>query len=187
MPEATEVKAEPSTGLSDDDLRVWNELWTSVHNDHYACFYEEAVAEFLVARWRLVDTVTKFSTTLTASGSTIAAWVIWKGATGQGIWVVLAGTAAIMALIHQTLGISDRIKEDTLIYSTFQQLRLDLETLKKKMRLKLHDSLTAYLSDYMDITGKFGKAHALKRPDFFLTLGREKKIQADINTRLGLT
>jgi hypothetical protein len=38
----------------------------------------------------------------------------------------------------------------------------------------------------MDITSKFGKAHALKRPDFFLTVKQEERIQGDINKRLGL-
>ncbi len=85
-----------------------------------------------------------------------------------------------------SLGISDRIKEDTLIFSIFQQLRLDLEIMKKKMRLRQNETLTAYLNDYREITSKFGKAYALKRPDFFLTLKREKMIQADINKRLGL-
>lgn len=85
-----------------------------------------------------------------------------------------------------SLGISDRIKEDTLIFSTFQQLRLDLEMLKKKMRLRGNETLTAYLNDYYDITNKYGKAYALKRPDFFLTVSRERIIQADINKRLGM-
>jgi len=153
MSEAVEVKAEPATGLSQDDLRVWNELWAQVHSDHYFCVYEEAVAEFLVARWRLVDTISKFLTALTASGSTVAAWAIWKGAAGQGAWAILAGISAMFALVHMSLGISDGIKEDTLIYSTFQQLRLDLETLKKKMWLKTHDSITDYRNDYIDISG----------------------------------
>jgi len=85
-----------------------------------------------------------------------------------------------------SLGISDRIKEDTLIFSTFQQLRLDLEIFKKKMRLRQHDSLTAYMNEYMDVSSKFGKAYALKRPDFFLTHKHEVRIQADVNKRLGL-
>ncbi len=173
--------------LSADDLRIWSELWTLVYNDHYACYYEEAVADHLVARWRLFVTVAKFLTTLTASGSAVAAWSIWASSnSGQSSWAIISGLAAIIALVHMSLGISDRIKEDTLIYATFQQLRLDLEIFKKKMRLRQNETLTAYLNDYRDITGKFGKAYALKRPDFFLTLSQEQRIQSDINKRLGV-
>src|SRR6267142_2609978 len=186
MPETSEVKAEASSELSQDDVRVWNELWVSAYNDHYACVYEESVAEFLVARWRLVDTVAKFCTALTTGGSTVAAWAFWNTSVGHRVWAIVSGVAAVIALVHMSLGITERIKEDTLIYATFQQLRRDLEILKKKMRLKQSDSLTVYLNDYLDITAKFGKAYALKRPDFFLTVKREKIIQADINTRLGL-
>ena len=183
FPETTEVKSE----LSTDDLRIWAELWAAVHTDHYACYYEEAVAEHLVSRWRLLDTITKFLTALTASGSTVAAWSVWTSPTGgHASWAILSGLAAVISLVHMSLGISDRIKEDTLIFSIFQQLRLDLEIMKKKMRLRQNETLTAYLNDYRDITSKFGKAYALKRPDFFLTLKREKMIQTDINTRLGL-
>jgi len=181
--ESVEVKSE----LSADDLRIWDELWTSVHTDHYACCYEEAVADYLVSRWRLLDTITKFLTALTTSGSTVAAWSVWSSTTtGNASWAIMSGVAAVIALVHMSLGISDRIKEDTLIFSTFLQLRFDLEIFKKKMRLRQNETLTAYLNDYLDITSKFGKAYSLKRPDFFLTLNREKIIQADINKRLGL-
>jgi hypothetical protein len=173
--------------LSADDLRKWAELWGFVNSDHYACFYEESVAEFLVSRWRLLDTVTKFLTAVAASGSTVAAWAVWSSSdSGKKTWAITSGLTAILALLHMSLGISDRIKEDTLIFSTFQQLRLDLEIMKKKMRLGQHKTLAEYLNDYMNITSKFGKAYALKRPDFFLTRTREEKIQADINKRLGM-
>ena len=179
--------AESSSELSEDDLRIWDELWTSVHNDHYGCYYEELVAEYLVSRWRLLDTVTKFLTALTASGSTVAAWSVWTNSSGGGAsWAILSGVAAIIALIHMSLSVSDRIKEDTLIFSTFQQLRLDLENLKKKMTLDRDETLTAFLKDYLDVTSKFGKSYALKRPDFFLSVKREKRIQDDLNKRLGL-
>jgi hypothetical protein len=180
---------EPTEGseLSDDDVAIWDELWATVYTDHYACLYQEATAEFLVSRWRLLDTVGRFLTAATASGSSVAAWAIWASSgKGEASWAIIAGLAAVFALIHMSLGISDRIKEDTLIFSTFQQLRLDLEILQKKMRLRQHETLAAYLTDYMDITSKFGKAYALKRPDFFLTRRREEKIQADVNKRLGL-
>ena len=173
--------------LTQDDLRIWDELWATVHSDHYACYYEECVAEFLVSRWRLLDTITKFVTALTASGSAVAGWAIWSDPTlGKAVWAILSGLAAITALVHMSLGISDRIKEDTLIFSTFQQLRLDLENFKKKMRLRQHETLKAYIADYLEVASKFGKAYALKRPDFFLTLKQERRIQEDINNRLGL-
>jgi hypothetical protein len=182
---AVEVTDEKSE-LSADDIRKWRELWVFVNADHYACFYEEAVADYLVSRWRLLDTLSKFLTAFSASGSTVAAWAVWSSSdSGKAAWAVASGLTAIIALVHMSLGISDRIKEDTLIFSTFQQLRLDLEIMKKKMRLG-NKGLTDYLNDYMDITSKFGKAYSLKRPDFFLTRKREEKIQADINKRLGM-
>src|SRR2546430_844104 len=132
----SDSRSESSTELSEDDLRIWDELWTSVHNDHYGCYYEELLAEYLVSRWRFFDTITKFLTALTASGSTVAAWSVWtNSSTTAAAWAILSGVAAVIALIHMSLAVSDRIKEDTLIFATFQQLRLDLEILKKKMTL----------------------------------------------------
>ena len=172
--------------IDDADKVVWAELWSSAHNYHYACFYEEMTANFLVGRWRLVDTVSKFLTTLTASGSAVAAWAVWADASfGAMIWAIVSGVAALLALVHTSLGISDRIKEDTLIYSNFQQLRLDLEQFKINMLIRSSDSLSDYKKQYQDIFAKFGKAYALKRPDFFITKEREEIIQADLNKRLG--
>ena len=173
--------------LSPDDVRKWEELWGFVNSDHYACFYEEAVAEFLVSRWRLVDTIFKFLMSASASGSTIAGWAIWSGSNvGKTAWTIASGLTALIALIHTSLGISDRIREDTLIFATFQQLRLDLEIMKRKMRLGQRQTLSEYLMDYMDVSSKFQKAFSLKRPDFLLSYGRAVKIQADVNKRLGL-
>jgi len=66
-----------------------------------------------------------------------------QAALGQASSAILSGVAAVISLVHMSLGISDRIKEDTLIFSIFQQLRLDLEIMKKKMRLRHNETLTA--------------------------------------------
>lgn len=169
-----------------EDQPIWDELWTSAHRDHYACFYEELTSEFLVGRWRSIDTLSKFLTAATASGSAVAAWTFWaKSETGAAIWATMSGIAALLTLVHTSLGISDRIKEDTLIFATFQQLRLELERFKLEMRIRCHDSLAVYKKEYMQIFSKFEKAHSFKRPDFFVTKRREKQIQEDLNTRLG--
>jgi hypothetical protein len=177
---------EKNDRIDEADIKVWDELWASAHLYHYQCYYEELTAEFLVGRWRLVDTVTKFLTTITASTSAIAAWAVWVSSSFNAIiWAIISGAAALLSILHISLGISDRIKEDTLIYSTFLQLRIDLEQFKVNMRIKSHDSLSVYKKEYMDILSKFGKANALKRPDFFITEKREKLIQADLNKRMG--
>src|SRR5437899_12688920 len=93
--ETTEVKSE----LSTDDLRIWAELWAAVHTDHYACYYEEAVAEHLVSRWRLLDTLTKFLTALTASGSPVDAFPLWSSSTGgQVTRAIMTRVTAVISL-----------------------------------------------------------------------------------------
>src|SRR5260221_3626159 len=112
----------PASELSEDDKRIWIQLWNTVHNDHYACYYEDLTAESLVGRWRLVDTLTKFATALTASGSSVAAWALWATSkTGSITWAILSGLAALIALVHTSFSISDRMKDDTLIFATFVQ------------------------------------------------------------------
>ena len=178
-----EAKKEP---LGADDIEVWNELWNAAHDVHYRCYFEELCAEFLVSRWRLIDSVSKFLTAATASTSAIAAWTIWLTSTTTEVsWAIISGIAALLALIHSSLGITERIKEDTLVFATFQQLRLDLETFQLKMKIREYDKLSQCKSDYLDIRAKFGKCHALKRPDFILTQKHEADIQEQLNKSLG--
>ncbi|HKS36495.1 MAG TPA: hypothetical protein VJW76_04855, partial [Verrucomicrobiae bacterium] len=152
--------SDTTTELDAEDVRVWNELWDTVHSDYYACYYEEQCANYLGSLWRMIDTLTRFLSTLTASGSAVAAWTFWaNNQAGATMWVVISGVAAIIALLHTSVGISDRIKEDTLIYSTFQQIRFDLESFKKKMRLHVHEKLSSYVAEYLEISSKFAKAH----------------------------
>ncbi|MCA3060739.1 MAG: hypothetical protein ING69_18115 [Rhodocyclaceae bacterium] len=172
--------------LTSDDLQIWADLWTAVHDAHYNCAYEELCSSFLVSRWRKIDTFSKFLTTSTASGSALAAWTIWtSSAEGAGVWAGVSGVAALFAVVHTSLGISERIKDDTLIYSTFQQLRIDLENFKIKMQLRNYDSLTQYRAEYLDIVGKFGKSWAPKRPDFTLSEARRRLLQQQLNKTLG--
>jgi len=172
--------------LSASDTEVWGQLWAAAHDVHYKCYFEEACAEFLVSRWRLIDSASKFLTAVTASTSSVAAWSLWStSASSSMFWAIISGAAALLAIINSSIGVTDRIKEDTLVFSTFQQLRLDLEAFQLRMVIQQYDSLSQYKVDYLDIRAKFGKAYAMKRPDFILTRARQQVIQQQLNKSLG--
>jgi hypothetical protein len=174
--------------LSESDKETWNQLWTNLHQSHYSAFFDELYAESNVRSWRAFDTISRLLQLLSASGSAIAGWALWKQEGYRDLWFFLAGAAAIIALIHSVLNVTEKVKEDTLVFSEFKKLRLELERLKSKMQMKISDSLSDYKKEYFAILERFGTASALKRPDSLLSFlfgKRSERIQAELNRILG--
>ena len=171
--------------LTESDKATWSQLWDNLHQTHYLAFFDELYAESTVRSWRAFDTGSRFMQLLTASGSAIAGWALWKQDGYKELWIYLAGASAIIALVHTVLNVSEKVKEDTQVYCEFKKLRLQLELLKSKMQIKLYDSLSEYKRDYFAILDQFGTASALKKPDSFLFKNRPEKIQAELNKKLG--
>jgi hypothetical protein len=65
------------TELSQDDIKVWNEIWKNVYETHYGAFYEELCAEHALKVWRRYDALFKALQLATASGSAVAGWSLW--------------------------------------------------------------------------------------------------------------
>jgi hypothetical protein len=163
--------------LSESDKETWNQLWANLHQSHYSAFFDELYAESTVRSWRAFDAASRFLQLLTASSSAIAGWALWQQEGYRDLWIFLAGAAAVIAL-----------KDDTIVFSEFKKLRLELERLKSKMQMKAYDGLSDYKKEYFAILERFGTASALKKPDSILSFlfgKRSEKIQSELNRILG--
>jgi hypothetical protein len=175
----------PDTELDAEDIKVWNEIWNDLHKTHYVAFYEELCAEHSVRVWRRVETVVKALQMATASGSAIAGWALWTQEGLRTVWVCVAGIAAIASLVHVCFNISDKIKEDTLVYSRFKYIRLQAERLCRHMKIRAYERLSDYKRDYMDLVKEHDAASASRTPDFLLRQKTEETIQKKLNKIIG--
>lgn len=171
--------------IDQNDLQAWNEIWNSAHEMKYECFFQELCSEWLVNRWKAIDSITKFLITFTASGSAISGWVLWNYSVLSELWAVLAGCAAVLSIIHSSFNITTRIEEATLQYSQFKSLRMNLDSFQIKMKIKAFEKLEDYKSEIMSITQEYGKIHTNVKPDFILIDFFKKRIIIKLNKLIG--
>jgi hypothetical protein len=73
---------------------------------------------------------------LFASGSAISAWNVWRTASGQSAWAILAGLATVAAYLKPILRHAERAKTATSLHTGFKGLHLELEDLWRDLKLK---------------------------------------------------
>lgn len=173
------------TELGADDIEVWNQIWDNLYETHYRSFYEELCAEHSLKVWQRFDAIFKILQITTASGSAIAGWSLWQKEGFRSIWMVLAGLTVLLSFVHERLNIGDKIKEDSLTYSKFKNIRVQCERLNSHMKIKAYERLSDYKRDYMELRSEYDNASVGKRPDFLLRKKTEEKIQAHLNKIIG--
>ena len=79
-----------------------DELWNSTYETYYDTFYEEIAADYLIIRWMKINDITNILIALTASGSLVSGWLLWSTPAGKTLWGIVAGVAAILAIINKS-------------------------------------------------------------------------------------
>ncbi len=168
-----------------DDSR--DQLWNATFETYYDCFYHEITADKIVSKWQWLDEISKILIAATASGSAVSGWVLWNTPTFKPIWLAIAGVGAVLAIIHTTLSVPNRLKEWGDSKREFANLRIGLETLKYRMAIN-----SEFLVD--DLTGEFLKyresySHAIGTlgDDILRTRRLENSAQNDLDKKLGIT
>jgi len=82
-----------------------DEIWVASFDTLYDALYAEAVADKLIDRWQGVDQVTRALVAITASGSAVSGWALWSKPQFQSTWLIDSGVAALLAILHATLGV----------------------------------------------------------------------------------
>jgi hypothetical protein len=113
-------------------------LWRASFDTYFDSFFEEFLAAAMISRWSTVDDITKVLVAVTASGSAISGWAVWNHPSTKVIWGICSGLAALLSVVHSSLGISTRIKSHAEDQRRFSSLRADLETFRYKMQFQEH-------------------------------------------------
>lgn len=112
-----------------------DELWEATFKTYYDAYYIELLEDALIARWQVVDEVTKVLVALTAGGSAVSGWALWTQPHFKTIWAILAGIAALLAIVHSALAVPGRISDHAEAKRRFASLRIGLETFCYRMRV----------------------------------------------------
>lgn len=159
-------------------------LWEAAYRAYYDVYYSELLATTLVRRWQVLDDVTRVLVALTTSASAVAGWALWKEEGFRVIWSVLAGSGAVLAIVHATLSVPRRVKDWLDAETRARTLRIDLETVREKMRINPQFDIKAIEKSVMACRDKYRDMSRVPLHDLLLNSRLENKVQDALNARL---
>lgn len=159
-------------------------LWDATFRAYYDVYYSEIVATKLIARWQIVDDTTKVLVAVTASTSAVAGWALWQQPEFKTAWTLIAGLGALLSLTNAALSVPRRLKDWMETGSHFLSLRIDLETLREKMRLNSQFDTELLTEELLACRKRYAEGKAREPHDFLLTSGLANQAQRELNVSL---
>lgn len=137
-----------------------------------------------MARWLTLDHVTRIASAVTASGSAIAGWALWKNPELTWLWPVLTGLSAILALVSETLGVKTKLRDSSACMRAFSSLRIELETFRYRMKIDPNFSVSVFGKDFLNLRKRYMDECGRTKDDILRTRNLQIKCQADLDRRL---
>jgi hypothetical protein len=162
-----------------EDLR--DRLWKSAYYLWYNSSYNAELASRMVDRLKTIDDVTKVLVALTASGSAVAGWNLWSKSGFDLGWAALAGTGAVLAIVHGSLGIPARLKDWLEAKKDFLGLRSTVDALRSKMTNHPDFDPAEIEKLIADSAARFGEYEGRIPSDFFATARLKSQCQENID------
>ena len=161
-----------------------DQLWEKAFESYYDTYYEEVLAGAILRRWIWVDTATKVLVAVTASSSAVAGWAMWSQPGPKELWLFLAGTAALLSIIHASLGVAERVKNWDDIARSFFDVRVQLENFRNRMCVNPEFSVETYLCRLEDLRRLYAETVGRAPDDILQTSALERTCQTNVNARL---
>jgi hypothetical protein len=153
-----EIEAENRESLRQSALETYREA-----------YFSEIEAGILISRWQKVDEFTKIFAALFSSGSAVAGWIVWSQPGWKQTWLLLAGAASILSIIHVALKVSDRVKDWSDTKGHFVRLRTELETFLYHMKVNSACPVEELASRFDGLRTRFGEGIDRKKVDLLNT------------------
>jgi hypothetical protein len=161
-----------------------DELWRASFESFYDSTYGEAMAKNLIDRWQKVDEITRALVAITASTSAVSGWALWSKPEFHGGRLVISGIAALLAILHASLGVPGRIKDHAEDKRRFLSLRSDLETFRYEMRINPNFDVNEFSKRFLEFRKRYSDAAQAVKNDIAATRPLAKATQGEVNQRL---
>ena len=158
--------------------------WTLSFETYYTAYYQELASQALVARWERIDVVTALLVAATASGSTLAGWALWSDAGWKVVWVGIAAVATVASIVHGSLRVPSRLKEQEELRREFCGLRVDLDTFRQFLRVPEPATPDHVRENYERLRQRLGALWGRARPDIAYTHRLRGSVQQQLNNIL---
>jgi hypothetical protein len=163
-----------------------DELWNSSWETYYSSYFYEIYISKAVSRWKLFDLLTKIIVAITATGSAVAGWSLWAEGGYKDIWAILAGTAALLSIIHAVTQVQSILETLTELRSSFSSLRVALESYRQQLSIFPEFDVTEKNNEFLKNREKYEQLIAKFSGDILLTQKLAEKAQDELNIKLGV-
>ena len=160
-------------------------LWQTSLETFYRVAYAESLMSSALQKWKPIDSVVKSLVTVTTIASVMVGWMSWGSSAGKVAWLVIAGCAALLGLLHVIFKISDRIADLSHNAQYFKSLRLNLERFIYEMEVNPDFSLESFKDTFEQYREWLLVGSQMLKEDFLLTHRHRQKIQNKLNQQMG--
>ncbi|MGL6075705.1 MAG: hypothetical protein ACRC8S_16235 [Fimbriiglobus sp.] len=162
-----------------------NLLWRESFRLLYDSYYEQLLAEQLLARWYWVDLISRWLVAVTASGSAIAAWAVWAKEGFTIVWAIVAALSSLLSISHSVLNVGNRLKELVEDRSVFMGIRTSASSIRRKMRLNPKFDIEKMTMEVDQLSKMFSDAESkVNIQDIWRRRELEKRVQVQLNLTL---
>ena len=161
-----------------------DKLWEKAFDTLYDSKYEGIAADFVIRRLQYLDEITKILVAVTASGSAVAGFALWNQPGFKYIWAAIAGIAALMSIVHSTMGIPGRLKNYDDVSRLFLILASDLATFRDQMEIFPGFSVPEYNQKYTEYRQRYTEGLKKLPNDLFFTNRLANRAQDAVDRKL---
>ncbi len=111
--------------------------------------------------------------------------MLWGTPTGKLAWLIIAGCAAFLSLLHIILKISDRVTDLSHNAQYFKSLRLNLERFIYDMEVNPDFPLEPFKITFEQYREWLLVGSQMLKEDFLLTRRRRQRVQEKLNQQMG--
>ena len=170
--------------IRDSEEYQRDQLWQIASKTFYGCYFAELVVSRLSRQWLIVDELARVVIALTATGSAVYGWALWNNPQFKIFWSIIAGFSAVLAILHSSLKVSERLKELNNTQQYFTGLRIDLETFRDQMKLNPNFSIEKFNQDFLTLRKRYSEGSQRAPNDIIPTRRIRNHVQAELNTLL---
>ena len=160
-------------------------LWQTALETFYRVAYAESLMTSVLQVWKPIDGLIKSIVTITTIASVMVGWMLWGTPTGKLGWLIIAGCAAFLALLHVILKISDRVADLSHNAQYFKSLRLNLERFVYEMEANPDFPLEQFKTTFEQYREWLLVGSQMLKEDFLFTNRRRQKVQNKLNQQMG--
>ena len=163
-----------------------DELWNVAWETFYDAYYYEILFDDISKKWQTFDFATRLLVALTASGSAVAGWALWSDENYKIGWVVFAGLASVISIIHAALNTNEKLKRYAKLSSDISNVKMEYETFQHELTIYPDFDVDKYFKKHQKLRGSYQKALEAYAPDFMSSVKIQNVAQTKLNHKLGI-